>query len=192
MNYMGDSHWWNERFKLRSLNIMNHEKCLEEDIKYLPKIETVLDVACDDGRNSIYLARLGYKVYAIDFSKEALSRLKYFAEKEKLNIETKLLDLSINDVFFSLDKYDLIIINHYRLLPKLYNNLMKCLNTGGFLWVNGFREIPNDNPNITKSDVLSEEDFISLKNYKLENKKLYDIGERKFIKYIWRKENLPF
>ena len=31
MNYMGDSHWWNERFKLRSLNIMNHEKCLEED-----------------------------------------------------------------------------------------------------------------------------------------------------------------
>lgn len=95
-------------------------------------------------------------------------------------------------MFFSLDKYDLIIINHYRLLPKLYNNLMECLNTGGFLWVNGFREVPNDNPNITKSDVLSEEDFISLKNYKLENKKLYDIGERKFIKYIWRKEKLPF
>ena len=23
MNYMGDSHWWNYRFKLRSLNIIN-------------------------------------------------------------------------------------------------------------------------------------------------------------------------
>lgn len=22
MNYMGDSHWWNERFKIRKLNIM--------------------------------------------------------------------------------------------------------------------------------------------------------------------------
>ncbi|WP_419748357.1 class I SAM-dependent methyltransferase [Clostridium perfringens] len=187
MNYMGDSHWWNERFKLRSLNIMNHEECLEEDIKYLTKIGKALDIACGDGRNSIYLARLGYNVYAVDFSKEALSRLNYFAEKEKLNVETKLLDLSIDDVFISLDKYDLIIINHYRLPPQLYKSLMGCLNTDGVLWVNGFREIPNDNLNITESDILSEEDFISLNNYKLENKKLYDIGERKFIKYIWRK-----
>lgn len=25
MNYMGDSHWWNYRFKLRSLNIINQK-----------------------------------------------------------------------------------------------------------------------------------------------------------------------
>lgn len=30
-----------------------------------------------------------------------------------------------------LNKYDVIIINHYRLDPKLYIKLIDCLNTGG-------------------------------------------------------------
>ena len=187
MNYMGDSHWWNERFKIRKLNIMTHEKYLEEDIKYFPREGKILDIACGDGRNSIYLARLGYSVTAIDFSKEALIRLNYFNEKENLDIESKLVDLSDNDVFINLDKYDAIIINHYRLNPKLYNSLMNYINKGGILWVNGFREIPDDNPNITELDILSEEDFISLDNYKLESKKAYELGGRKFVRYIWRK-----
>lgn len=32
MEYMGNSQWWNDRFKARELNIMKHEKILEEDI----------------------------------------------------------------------------------------------------------------------------------------------------------------
>lgn len=187
MKYMGDSNWWNQRFKVRELNIMKHEKCLEEDITYLPKKGKVLDIACGDGRNSIYLAGLGYNVCSVDFSNEALERLNYFAKEEDLNIETKLVDLSSNDAFDNLDQYDVIIINHYRLNPNLYKNLMDCLNTGGVLWVNGFSEAPGDNPNITDLDIFSEEDFVYLNNYKLESKKFYEIGERKFIKGIWRK-----
>lgn len=34
MKYMGDSEWWNKRFKTRELNVMLNEKCLEEDIKF--------------------------------------------------------------------------------------------------------------------------------------------------------------
>jgi hypothetical protein len=64
---------------------------------------------------------------------------------------------------------------------------MNHLNIGGVLWVNGFREIPNDNPNITELDLLLEEDFVSLNNYKLESKKLYELGQRKFIKCMWKK-----
>ena len=187
MKYMGDSNWWNERFKVRKLNIMDHEKILEEDVKCFPQKGKILDVACGDGRNSIYLARLGYEVLAIDFSKEALTRLNYFIKSECFKIETKLIDLSMNNVFSNLDKFDVIIINHYRLNPKLYTDLMNHINTGGVLWVNGFREVPNDNLSITQSDILKENDFIALDNYKLEDKKLYDIGERKFIRCIWRK-----
>jgi 2-polyprenyl-3-methyl-5-hydroxy-6-metoxy-1,4-benzoquinol methylase len=56
MNYMGDSAWWRERFKGRKLEIMGHERCLEEDMSYFPLKGKILDVACGDGRNSIYLA----------------------------------------------------------------------------------------------------------------------------------------
>ena len=186
MKYMGDFNWWNERFKGRELNIMHHEKCLEEDITYLPKEGRVLDIACGDGRNSIYLARLGYSVYAIDFSEEALTRLKYFANKENLHIKTELVDLVKDNVFVNLNKFDIVIINHYRLNPSLYKNLVNHLNAGGILWVNGFEEVPKDNPSITKSDIIKEADFEDLNNYELKDKKLYEIGERKFIRCIWK------
>ncbi|MGN0350912.1 MAG: class I SAM-dependent methyltransferase [Roseburia sp.] len=187
MEYMGDSHWWNERFKIRKLTIMQHEKCLEEDMKYFSPTGNVLDIACGDGRNAIYLAELGYDVHAIDFSEEALNRLNYFCKEKNLKVKTDLVDLATWEGFTDSNKYDVIIINHYRLDPKLYTKLIDCLNTGGFLWVNGFREVPNDNPNITKSDLLSVEDFLALCNYTLYNKKEYEIDNRKFVRYMWQK-----
>ncbi|BCJ94450.1 hypothetical protein acsn021_20190 [Anaerocolumna cellulosilytica] len=187
MNYMGDSAWWNKRFQNRELNIIHHEKYLEEDIKKFPKEGKILDIACGDGRNSIYLARLGYVVHAIDFSEEALTRLNYFSTIENLDIKATLVDLSINDIFVSFDKYEAIIINHYKLNSQLYKSLMNHINEGGILWVNGFREVPKSNPNITETDILSETDFITLDNYMLESKILYESGSSKFCRYMWRK-----
>ena len=185
---MGDSEWWNRRFRTRNLNLMCHEKCLEEDMSYFPVNGKVLDLACGDGRNSIYLARLGYNLCAVDFSEEALRRLSYFSNQEKIKIDTVLLDFSKDIVLPNLGKYDIIILNHYRLNPQLYHGLIKCLNTNGILWVNGFREVPEDNLDITESDLLREEDFICLAHCKLENKRVYEIGARKFVRYLWRKQ----
>ena len=178
---------WNARFKDRKLNIMMHEKRLEDDLVYFPTKGKILDIACGDGRNAIYLARLGYEVIALDFCEEALNRLNYFIEKESLKIQTKLLDLSKDDSFINLDKVEGIIINHYRLKPKLYSNLMNYINNDGILWVNGFIQIPTDNPNITESDILRQSDFTSLNTYKLENKEIYETNQRKFMRCIWRK-----
>lgn len=36
---------------------------------------------------------------------------------------------------------------------------MNYINKGGILWINGFKEIPGDNPNITELDILREDDF---------------------------------
>ena len=184
---MGDSDWWNARFKDRELNVMIHEKCLEDDIRYFPKKGKILDIACGDGRNAIYLARLGYEVLAVDFCEEALKRLSYFAKKESLEIETRLVDLSKDNSFTNLNKFEVIIMNHYRLKPQLYINLANNINKGGILWINGFSEVPNDNPNITESDILKESDFIYLDSYELEHKKIYEVNQRKFIRCIWRK-----
>ena len=58
MDYMGNAAWWDERFTNRPLHIMEHERRLEEDLSFFKSRKTILDVACGDGRNAIYL----YKV----------------------------------------------------------------------------------------------------------------------------------
>lgn len=113
MEYMGNVQWWNKRFNERSLNLMKQDKKLENDMSRFKATGHVLDIACGDGRNSVFLAKQGYYVEAIDFSEEALSRLKYFADKEKLHIKTSLVDLTLENPFANLKEYDLIIINHY-------------------------------------------------------------------------------
>lgn len=187
MKYMGDSTWWNERFKSRNLNLMKHEKYLEKDIGYFTDKNKILDVACGDGRNAIYLACMKHQVSCLDFSEEALKRLNYFAGKEGLDITTKLVDLSEGAILELTEKYDAIIMNHYRLNPQLYSQLMSALNQGGILWVNGFREVPLDNPNITESDILKEDDFRFIRSYTLVDRNEYDEGQRKFVRYIWKK-----
>jgi cyclopropane fatty-acyl-phospholipid synthase-like methyltransferase len=40
----------------------------------------VLDIGCGDGRNSAYLARLGFEVIGVDFSADAVSRARILCE----------------------------------------------------------------------------------------------------------------
>lgn len=62
MIYMGDASWWDNRFDARGAKLMMHDSKLEEDMKYFPEKGKVLDVACGDGRNSIFLSKRGYEV----------------------------------------------------------------------------------------------------------------------------------
>ncbi len=186
MLYMGNHEWWHARFKNRTLNLMTHEQRLEKDLLYFPSKGKILDLACGDGRNTIYLARLGYEVIAVDFCEEALYRLNLFIKDEPLQIQTLLLDLSQAASLTHLDKVDGIIINHYRLNPSLYPHLIKLIKPKGILWVNGFYEVPKDNPNIHISDLLTDDDFTQLPPHALKDKLNYAINDRKFIRYIWQ------
>lgn len=187
MEYMGDEQWWNNRFLDRSLNLMSCDQRLADDLSRIIDQGQVLDVACGDGRNSIFLAKKGYSVEAIDFSKEALLRLNHFAEGEKLHIKTSLVDLISENAFSNLGEYDVIMINHYRLNQSGYGDLEKHLKKDGILWVNGFLEAPVDNPRITDKDLLVDEDFENIVNCELENKEIYENGTHKLVRYIWRK-----
>ena len=66
-----------------------------------------LDLGCGLGRHSIYFAKKGFSVNAVDLSEFALNYLNDWAEKEKLNIKTEtcdMLNLPFND-----DSFDCII-----------------------------------------------------------------------------------
>ena len=187
INYMGNAVWWDERFRNRPLHIMEHERRLEEDLPYFKFKKTILDAACGDGRNAVFLARLGFEVHAVDFSPEALKRLNYFSQEEKLNIQTDLVDFCEKEFDNISAKYDGIVINHYRMPQILYVKMMYSLNPEGILWVNGFRKVPEDNPNVKESDVLHDEDFEMIRCCRLIDKKEYCYNNKEFVRYIWTK-----
>lgn len=101
------------------------------------KEKTALDVACGNGRNSIYMAELGFEVDALDISEVALDNLKQNGIK---NIKTELVDLED----FTLKKsYDLIIMTNY-LDRNLIKKLASLLNKNGILIIETYMHHENN------------------------------------------------
>lgn len=66
---------WNARYAEGAYANRDHPSpCLTEHIDQLPRGEA-LDLACGAGRNSRYLAQLGWHVTAVDISDEGLARV---------------------------------------------------------------------------------------------------------------------
>lgn len=93
MEYMGNQQYWDQKFCLRT-GQLPPEQPLTEELSLFAGKHTVLDLACGDGRNALYLAGQGFQVTAVDFSSSGLERLKGFAAQEGLHISTKQMDLS--------------------------------------------------------------------------------------------------
>ena len=75
-------------------------------VKYLPQNSSVLDIGCGDGRNSIFLAKMGHKVTAINISQSGVNKLKQKANDLNFKINTKVMDA--NSFEFKIE-YELVI-----------------------------------------------------------------------------------
>lgn len=189
MEYMGNQNFWEQKFLSRPDSQLPPETILIEDAAFFKEKGSVLDLACGDGRNALFLAGNGFEVTAVDFSEAALNRLKRFAEKKRLTVYTQQMDLCCEENFDSLGKFDMIVCNHYRLLYKTAMQLKKHLTKNGILWLNGFAECPQDNPAIRQSDLIVKEDYLQI-GYQLEDEKEYQVGEHKFIRLILKTESV--
>ncbi len=185
--YMGDQSYWNHKFEGRGQELMQPEGCLVSDMPCLTKGGEVLDLACGDGRNSVFLAAHGCEVTAVDFSQIAIERLIRFASEKQLDMNVMQKNLCVEESYLDLGEFDLIIINHYRLESHFYPVLEQHLKKNGVLWVNGFCEVPDDNPDIKDEDTITPTDFHGLKLLTCDSKTNYEVGIRKFIRYIWKR-----
>ena len=191
MKYMGYESYWNHKFNNRIEKLLPPEKLLLDDIESFQFGELGLELACGDGRNIIPLAKKGYVMTGVDFSEIAIERLKRFSKEQSVLVDVFQMDLSKRAFMENLPKFDFIIINHYRLCPDLYFELIEHLNEGGCLWVNGFSDLPADNSDVTQKDLITNTDFESIQNILLD-KKEYEDGNRKFVRYCFRKQIMSF
>lgn len=83
MEYMGNKNFWEQKFLSRPDSQLPPETILIEDVAFFKEKGSVLDLACGDGRNALFLAESGFEVTAVDFSEAALNRLKRVCREGK-------------------------------------------------------------------------------------------------------------
>ncbi len=98
-----------------------------------------LDIGAGDGRHSIFLARNGFTVEAVDLSEEAVERLREFARRGHLPIEARVGDCADPDCIAG--PYDMIVadtvLGHFELVEAqaIGRRVVEALASGGWLFV---------------------------------------------------------
>ena len=187
MEYMGNKEYWEEKFANRSDNPLSPEKSLIENFKYLKK-GSVLDLACGDGRNTLFLLEKDYQVTGVDFSIKALERLREFAKRNNYSVNTEQIDLSIPNSLDHIGLFDNILVNHYRLNRSQLKDMENHITDSGILFICGFGHNHKVDLKIRKEDLIQPTDFDHIKK----SFKLIEYIENQddrgfFVTYIFRK-----
>ena len=124
---------WDERYDTKEY-IYGKEPndFLKMNVHSIPKGK-VLCLAEGEGRNAVFLAKLGYSVTAVDTSLVGLDKAKKLAEKNAVEIELVHADLAQYD--FGKNKWD-GIVSIFCPLPspirkKMYKNIVQGLKKDG-------------------------------------------------------------
>lgn len=98
-----------------------------------------LDLACGPGRNSLFLAELGFEVDAVDVSEVALEGLRANAARRRLRVHALRADLEADA--FPDASYEVIVVFNF-LLRSLFEPIERALAPGGLLVFETWRQDP--------------------------------------------------
>jgi 2-polyprenyl-3-methyl-5-hydroxy-6-metoxy-1,4-benzoquinol methylase len=98
-----------------------------------------LDLACGEGRNAIWLAKLGWQVMAVDFSHVAIERARRLAARQGVTVEWACDDVARCDL--PADAFRLVLIAYLQLPPADFETVLaraaRALAPGGTLFMIG-------------------------------------------------------
>ena len=125
---------WNDRFSVKEYVYGKEPNgFLVEAAQQLPKGK-VLCIAEGEGRNSVYLASLGFNVTAWDFAQAGLDKTKRLADEKGVVVKTELRDLA--EVVWEEEKWDAVvhIFGHFpgNIMNRTLTGIKKALKPGGF------------------------------------------------------------
>ena len=133
---------WNRRFESEDSFLGVHPSpFLSKEIdriKVLAPGHTAMDIACGEGRNSVFLAQNGFLVTGLDISDVGLSKGIVRANTAGVTVDFRRVNL---DGYVISEKYDLIL-NFNFLLRRLIPSVVDALTPGGLLLFDTILESP--------------------------------------------------
>jgi len=119
---------WDERYSAEEYVYgITPNTFLEENVKTIPK-GSVLSLAEGEGRNAVFLAKLGYSVTAVDSSLVGLNKARKLAEANNVEVDIVQADLADYDV--GENKWDGIVSIFCPLPSTIRRTLYKKVMTG--------------------------------------------------------------
>ncbi len=103
---------------------------LMEHVHLLPK-GRALDLAMGNGRNAIFLAKMGFEVEGVDISSKAVNTALETAQHSGINLIGRVVDLE-TEYYIEKNRYDVIICFYY-LQRSLILNIKEGLHPGGMV-----------------------------------------------------------
>jgi SAM-dependent methyltransferase len=125
-----DARTWDERYAESDL-VWGAEpnRFVRAQCENLP-IGRAVDLACGEGRNALWLARLGWHATGVDYSAVAIERARALASRERPEVEARLVwrvgDVTVDPI--KPESFDLVLISYLHLPPDETRAVM--LNAG--------------------------------------------------------------
>jgi SAM-dependent methyltransferase len=142
VNGVVDHHGWNERYAATPQTFPLDANRLEVEEVGPLEPGTALDLATGEGRHAVWLARLGWRVIAADFSAVGLAKAQARARGEGLQISWALAD--VRCIHFPPDSFDLVLAAFFAARPaerpSLYRAVASSLRPGGMFLIVGYDE----------------------------------------------------
>ncbi len=133
---------WNQRFASQPSFLSERPSpLLSREIGRIRELlpgRRALDIACGEGRNSIFLAQQGFQVTGLDISDVGLDKARQRAEAAGVTVEFRQTDL---EEYRFTEQFDLIV-NFNFLLRELIPLAVEALAPGGVLIIDTIMESP--------------------------------------------------
>ncbi len=129
-----ESNFWNERYSNSDYAYgTNPNDFLKQ--QNFPQNSRIICLAEGEGRNAVYLATLGHKVTALDYSEQGLEKLKALASRNQVHVETVLADLG--QYRFQPQHWDAVVMVFGHFPPAIRQHVLggiyDALKPGGVL-----------------------------------------------------------
>ena len=135
---------WNERYTSQQL-LWGAEpnRFVAEELRDLQPRGRALDLACGEGRNAIWLAKLGWTVTAVDYSEVALERARHLAADQHVDVEW--IEADVTSFAPPRSAFDLVLIAYLQ-VPEparlaVLAHAAAALRPGGTLFLIGHARI---------------------------------------------------
>jgi 2-polyprenyl-3-methyl-5-hydroxy-6-metoxy-1,4-benzoquinol methylase len=124
-----DKEKWNQKYQTAEYTSGKApSEWLAENADLLTGKGRALDIACGEGRNSVYAASLGYDVLGIDISEAGIQKTQKLAKEKGFSIETQVTDL--DNFEFTENTFDLVLCFNF-LDRRLFPGIRKTVKPGG-------------------------------------------------------------